>query len=754
MSEFNGLTRSDRDAIAASSRTAPLDALRRSGRHRVLLAKATSFINPDAGWIIGRTGKPPTHGECTNSHEENGQFNNYYTKLSVLYSSAFSPGNPAVGNFFRCSPSLAAGIVLAHDATAKLLTVNLFPRIRITYGAAWAPGNPAVGATITVTSTIRTGAFTATGLVLAHDTSAKKIDIALTNGATFVSGDTLSDGTNTYTLNTSSVSITGSNVYSVASLKYHGASGDFLASGVFVGMHLTVAGYTAHTAANNIVATVSTVTATDILPTQVLVNEGVVATAVTFDAVVDTIGNPTCTCVGQVLVSSVAATGSWTPGDRIGGTTGVASYPPVAPVSVMGTLVEYVTATKTATIVPDTGQEFFALMNLVNLSSGGIITNSPGAITSATWDTITSGANSIALAKGVAIMEDTFGSLAIPNDPKKPTVRPAEMGQHWPTGSPGAEQQFRTEAFLIGTQVGSWNIGDAFTAVDATGTTTGIVSLIPSGTAVVGVPPAGSLSFSGGFRAGMVVTNNTTGGSIVLTAANWGNAGVNYGWMPASFRKTNSTIARGDDYTDTGSGINDWRRFVALRKGMLGRRGGSVICRFIGQIKSTLPASESNLLEVIVIPDWRYASEFGGLRVIPADRKLGWQIPIPATVSQGGIFVLEFMVTGIHNLTQVWRGHFLLSTTINTVSIPYTQAPLVSMDLETIYRSWIGSNPAHQPELQDYNLGVNFRVDGTNGAGLVAPQPFGTVGASTIPQDGTRMACTIYEGECWYEPGY
>lgn len=751
MPEFNGLTRADRDMIAVASRIASIEGMRRSGQHAVLVGKSTSFIGTEAGWIAGKTVKPPQHSDNTSSHDENGQKNDYYTRYLITYAGAWTGGNPVAGDLFYCTPSLACGIVMMHDTTNKLLVVNLFPRVVLTYSGAWAPGNPAVGATITVTASARrdAGVFTATAIVLAHDTGTKKITLGLTNGATFIGGDTLSDGTNSYTINTNALSIAGSNVFSVAALKYHRASGSFITDGFIPGLKLTVTGYV--NGANNFptpptYAIVTAVAAADLTVSNVLVNEGLVATAVTFDAATDTIGAIFHGFPGQLVICSVEETGTWLPGDRVTGTD-------ITGKVVAGTLAEFIDANNWFNIVPDDNQVFAAAMNLANLTSGGACTTGGGAVSSATFDTITVGAKSISVA-GATFRELTQGSIHMWTDNTRPTMVPAELGQFWPFMSPGAIQQDRRKFDLSWSVVetGAWNIGDSVTGTDVNGSFTGtILAVDTGGNTMTVVPLTGSTGFDGTPRNGMSIVNNTTGGTIsAVTNA----SALPYGYWPACRRQTDNFEPLAS-FTDRGTGVNEWRRWMPIRRGMLGRRGGALRIRAIFQIKSTVPASETNILELIFVHDWRYLKgEQGGLRTIPSDRRLGWQIAIPATVAQGGLCVIDIIGTGIHNLTQLWEGYINMSSTINTGDVGFATAPLIEKSLPTIYKSFIGTSPNFRPELDNYNLAMIYRCDGTSGAGVFAPLPFATVGASNILQDGSRLSAICYFAECWYEPGY
>jgi hypothetical protein len=444
----------------------------------------------------------------------------------------------------------------------------------------------------------------------------------------------------------------------------------------------------------------------------------------------DTIGAPATSVPGQNLTWAVAESGSFLLGDKIQGVLGA--------VTVTGIVTAFSGSANTMSVVPAAAQAFGAGMAITNLSRTGSISS----LASATWDQLVafdgvSYATTLQLADGVTISELTNGSVKIWNDPARPTITPAELGQHWPIALlMGPSQQDRTEQLVEWTVASpaGWLPGHVVTGVDDQGTVTCKIKSYDGGLKeMVIVPQDFALHLGGAFRVGMVVTNASVGGSLTVTATSYTRS-----YWPSGHK---------------GIGASGWRRCFPTRKGMLGRRGGSVVVEAVGKINSTDPGGETNVLEIIVVANWRYAAEFGGLREVPQNKRLGWRIEVPPTLAQGGFFHLSIEGRGVHTLAQMWSGRIVIVEQPITEFADYTVTPLVDKPLLPIYRSFVGGAQPYQPEAQDCNFAVCVRCDGTAGGGVGPPQPFATVGASTILQDGSRLKLSTYIGEVRYRQG-
>lgn len=463
----------------------------------------------------------------------------------------------------------------------------------------------------------------------------------------------------------------------------------------------------------------------------------------TVDTSVDTVNAPYCTFPGQKLTWTGAESGTFGLGDRVQNQAGV-----------QGTLIYYSNPSNFIIVLPDLGTQFAIGDVITNLSSGA----TTQALTAAVWDTVTNGVGTLVLSTAVhadeyhGIVEKTNGSLAVPNDPAKPTVRASELGMHWPLQSVGAMQLDRREAIANCTVSGG-----AFAYLDQVEVSDGETTL----TCTVLDNP---VSLPGNLTLGPATGANKIGGqpdlTLVgpftlnnLTQVGTGNF-TSWTWYSVATGASGHWPAGRED-----TGISEWRRFIPMRAGMMGRRGGGIRIEGYGLIKSVPGASQTNYLDLIFIPYWKYptritaaardSGERGGLRAMPSNRFVGWRIPIPATTGAGGVFWFEVIARPFHPQTQLWTGRFYCSDEVIGESVDLgVEVPLVDKQLIPIYRSFTGAtanDSPHTPEYQDYNIGFCFRCEGTyfDGGTERPGQPFGSVGASTIPQDGTRIYCQI-----------
>lgn len=447
----------------------------------------------------------------------------------------------------------------------------------------------------------------------------------------------------------------------------------------------------------------------------------------------DLVSEPYALFPGQKLSWSGSETTPWALGNLVSGSVSGSG----------GICTAYNNNANWLNVLPDNNEEFVVGDVVTNLNSLSVT----AALTAAAWDTIVdraTPANTLVLSKAKLsddkrkIIERTLGSILIPDRLDKPTVRACGMGMHWPFQSVGAMTQERSEQ-QITVSAGTWNVNDLVSATDGDTTVYGKLSAV-AGTTLTIVPIASLVRMSK-FEVGYDISNDTapTAPATISTHI-WGTSVNSYNYLPAA----RETI-----------GVNEWRRFIHLAPGMMGRRGGGVKLLFHGSIRS-VPGADTNYLDILLIPDWQYPNsitnsardtgEHGGLRGLPSSRIIGWRIPIPATVSQSGLFSLEIVGVPVHPQTQMWSGSIIISSTVNTEFVDSAAVPIVDKRLEPIYRSFVSST--HTPETEDYDLAFLFKVDGT--AGATPAQPYNAVGRSTIPQDGSRIWCKILQGRAEY----
>lgn len=455
----------------------------------------------------------------------------------------------------------------------------------------------------------------------------------------------------------------------------------------------------------------------------------------------DLVGDPYCLFPGQKLSWAGTETTPWALGDLVGGSVSGAG----------GICTGYLNSGNWLNVLPDSNEEFVVGDVVTNLTDGFNGPTSAASVTPAlsavAWDTIVdraTPANTLVLSKAKLsddkrkIIERTLGSIAIPNRIDKPTIRACGMGMHWPFASVGAMTQERSEQQITVTG-GVWNIGDEVSATDGDTTVYGKLSAV-AGTTLTIVPRPVLVRMSK-FDVGYAISNDTapTVPATVSTHV-WGTPTNPYNYLPAARELV---------------GVNEWRRFIHMAAAMMGRRGGGVKLLFHGTVRS-VPGGDTNYLDILLIADWQYSNsitnnsrdtgEHGGLRGLPSNRIIGWRIPIPATVSQSGLFTLEIVGVPVHPQTQMWSGRIVVTSTVNTEFVDSAVTPIVDKRLEPIYRSFVGST--HSPEIEDYDLSFLFRVDGTSGA--TPAQPYNSVGRSTIPQDGSRIWCKILQARAEY----
>lgn len=435
----------------------------------------------------------------------------------------------------------------------------------------------------------------------------------------------------------------------------------------------------------------------------------------------DVIGSPNVRVPGQEVTWAGATTGTFTIGDKVTAPSGHAAI-----------VTRYDSGAKTLWLTPMSSGEFVVGEVLTNASQTG----ASAALTVATWDTIVATNagvynRSITLGPLAVFKEGTWGTLRTWNDPARPTVLPQELGHSWPLGAVGP--QFADRRYMriqLSSALHGWLVGQHIRQqedpVGGFGQADGKIVAVAGDTLDI-VPIAGALTL-GGFMSGGTVENIRVPGptyTILPTLTGW----------PRNFWPG----------VAADQGVCAWRRGIPIPAGHLGRRGGALLITLAGRYTSVLPAGETNILELIIGYDIKYASEFGGLKEIPTNQRLGWRIEVPAAAN--GIFWAQIECRAVHPQTQIWSGRILMSPSVFGEFVDYP-AVVGSVDkpLLPIYRAFTAGARPPRPEERDCNLSVMLRCDGTAGGGVHPPQAFGTVGVATTAQlpSPTRLMMAVF----------